>query len=210
MLAIETIITFVVASSLVTLAPGPDNLFVLTQSMLHGRKVGLIVTLGICTGLIFHTTAVAFGLAVLFQSSAIAFTILKIVGAIYLVYLAWKALTAKVSNQEDVAGVKSTVNLRQLYLRGMLMNISNPKVSIFFLAFLPQFVDVNAGSVTYQSLILGSLFTVATFIIFSSIALLAAKLSNWFTGSPTVQLALNRIVGVMFLGFAFKLATSSR
>ncbi|WP_353570453.1 LysE family translocator [Candidatus Albibeggiatoa sp. nov. BB20] len=209
MLAIETIITFSLASSLIILAPGPDNLFVLSQSILHGKRAGLVAIIGICTGIVFQTTAVAFGLAMLFQSSAIAFSILKIVGAIYLVYLAWKALTASVSSQ-NVEMVKNAVNLYELYIRSIFMNISNPKASMFFLAFLPQFVDVSAGAVAYQIFMLGGLVIVATFFIFGMIVLLTFKLRDWVHRSPTVQMALNKVVGVMFLGFAFKLATSSR
>ncbi|MCV6637855.1 LysE family translocator [Candidatus Albibeggiatoa sp. nov. NOAA] len=209
MLAIETIISFLLTVTLVILAPGPDNLFVLSQSVLHGKKAGIVAVLGICTGLVFHTTAIALGLAVLFQSSAIAFTILKTVGAIYLLYLAWKALTTTVSVQ-TIEATPATCSLSKLYLQAMLINISNPKASMFFLAFLPQFVDTKIGAVEYQIIMLGGLAMLASFLIYGAMVLLTSKLKNWVHRSPHIQTILNKVVGVMFLGFAFKLATSHR
>src|SRR5690554_6655222 len=97
MMPVEAIVTFVIASALLGIAPGPDNIFVLTQSALYGKKAGVLVTLGLCTGLIVHTTAVAFGVAVIFQTSAVAFTTLKVIGAIYLLFLAWQAFRASKS-----------------------------------------------------------------------------------------------------------------
>jgi len=209
MLAIETVISFLLTVTLVILAPGPDNLFVFSQSVLHGKKAGIVAVLGICTGLIFHTTAIALGLAVLFQSSAIAFTILKTVGAIYLLYLAWKVLTTTVSVQ-TIEATATTYSLRKLYLQAMIINISNPKASMFFLAFLPQFVDTKIGAVEYQIIMLGGLAMLASFLIYGVMVLLTFKLKNWVRRSPWIQMILNKTIGVMFLGFAFKLATSHR
>ncbi|MBW2636899.1 MAG: LysE family translocator, partial [Deltaproteobacteria bacterium] len=128
MLSIETLITFFTASILLGLAPGPDNIFVLTQSALHGRGSGLTVMLGLCTGLIVHTLAVALGVAIIFQTSAIAFTALKFIGAGYLLYLSWRAFRAPAKKyQGETNGI---VNYRKLYYRGIIMNITNPKVSI--------------------------------------------------------------------------------
>jgi len=133
---LETLLTFFAASVLLALAPGPDNIFVLTQSTLRGKTAGLSVTLGLCTGLIVHTTAVALGLATIFAASALAFTVLKLCGATYLLWLAWQAFRAASTEITAAAGDQLTV--WQLYRRGILMNITNPKVSIFFLAFLPS------------------------------------------------------------------------
>ena len=143
MIPIETLATFFAASLLLALAPGPDNIFVLTQSAVHGRKAGLTVTLGLCTGLIVHTTAVAFGVAIIFQASAFAFTALKLFGAGYLVYLAWHAFRA--AAETILAERGNGLSSIKLYRRGILMNVTNPKVSIFFLAFLPQFADPSRG-----------------------------------------------------------------
>jgi threonine/homoserine/homoserine lactone efflux protein len=206
--ATETLLTFFIASLLLALAPGPDNLFVLTQAALRGRSAGLAVTLGLCTGLLGHTTAVALGLAALFAASALAFTLLKLCGAAYLLWLAWQAWRA--SSTTALAAAEDRLGGWQLYRRGILMNITNPKVSVFFLAFLPQFADPSRGPLTQQLLLLGAIFMVATILIFGGIALLAGMLGAWLTRSPGPQRVLNRMTAVLFVGLALKLALSGR
>ncbi len=208
MLTIETIITFFAASILLGLAPGPDNIFVLTQSALSGRAAGLYVTLGLCTGLIVHSAAVALGVAALFQASAVAFAILKYIGAGYLVYLAWQAFRAKATKLSDQSN--GPTGFWKLYRRGIIMNITNPKVSIFFLAFLPQFADPTRGPVAVQILLLGGLFIIATILVFGSIALLAGTIGQWLSGSDRIQGVLNKLAGAIFLSLAIKLATTHR
>ncbi len=208
MLSVETIITFFTASVLLALAPGPDNIFVLTQSALKGRVAGLVVMLGLCTGLIVHSCAVAFGVAVIFQTSALAFSILKYAGAAYLVYLAWKSFTA--SPEQIQTETSEGPRFLQLYGRGIIMNITNPKVSIFFLAFLPQFADPSRGPIWMQMLLLGGLFIVSTFLVFGGVALLAGSLGQLFNQSKGVQSALHKIAGTVFLGLALTLATAKR
>jgi threonine/homoserine/homoserine lactone efflux protein len=208
MIPIESLVTFFAASVLLALAPGPDNIFVLTQSALHGKLAGLLVTLGLCTGLIVHTTAVAFGVAVIFQASALAFTALKLCGAGYLLYLAWGAwrATATKINASTDAGLSRG----KLYRRGIIMNVTNPKVSIFFLAFLPQFADPAHGSLTLQMVLLGGIFILATILIFGAIALLAGTLGSWLARSNKAQIVMNRVAGVVFVGLALKLATTGK
>jgi threonine/homoserine/homoserine lactone efflux protein len=208
MLAFETLITFFSAAVLLGLAPGPDNIFVLTQSALRGRGPGLVIVLGLCSGLLVHTAAVAFGVAIIFQTSAVAFTLLKFIGAGYLVYLAWQAFRAPPETIQAEAG--TAPGYWRYYRRGVIMNITNPKVSIFFLAFLPQFADPSRGAVVYQLLLLGSLFIVATVMVFGSIALLAGSLGQWLNRSQRVQLLLNRLAGTVFVLLAIRLATSQR
>ncbi len=206
MIPTETLATFFIASILLALAPGPDNIFVLTQSALYGKISGFTVTLGLCTGLLVHTTLVAFGVAVIFQTTPIAFTGLKLVGACYLLFLAWRAFRAtpaEISTRSD--GRKP---LGALYRRGIIMNVTNPKVSIFFLAFLPQFTDPDRGSLTLQMILLGGVFIVATIIIFGSISTLAGTVGQWLQRSNKVQIIMNRLAAIIFLGIAFKLITS--
>ena len=208
MIPLETLATFSTASILLALAPGPDNIFVLTQSALHGRIAGLLVTLGLCTGVLVHTTAVAYGVAAIFQVSAVAFTMLKLFGAGYLLYLAWHAFRA---SAETIAAADST-SLRpaKLYRRGIIMNVTNPKVSIFFLAFLPQFADPTRGSLTLQMLLLGGVFIGSTVFIFGGIAMMAGTLGGWLNRSPKTQVIMNRVAGTVFVALALKLATTSR
>ncbi len=204
----ETLAAFFATSVLLALAPGPDNLFVLTQSALRGKAAGLCVTFGLCTGLLVHTTAVALGLAALFAASAMAFTVLKLCGAAYLLWLAWQAFRASSTALQTAAPVRLTG--WQLYRRGIVMNITNPKVSIFFLAFLPQFADPARGPLTLQILLLGAIFILSTIVIFGGIALLAGMLGDWLTRSPGVQRVMNRMTGAIFTALALRLALSER
>jgi threonine/homoserine/homoserine lactone efflux protein len=139
MIPLETLATFSTASVLLALAPGPDNIFVLTQSALRGPIAGLLVPPGLCTGVLVHTTAVAFGVAAIFQVSALAFTLLKLFGAGYLLYLAWRAFRA---SAESIAGDPADrLDYAKLYRRGIIMSVTNPKVSIFFPLEAYAFVD---------------------------------------------------------------------
>jgi threonine/homoserine/homoserine lactone efflux protein len=205
MISIESLITFFTASVLLALAPGPDNIFVLTQSALRGRLSGLLVTLGLCTGLMVHTTAVALGVAAVVAASAMAFTALKLLGAGYLLYLAWQVFRS--SGGTISSGRCSEHSAGALYRRGIIMNVTNPKVSIFFLAFLPQFADPGRGALTLQLLLLGGVFIIATILIFGMIAMLAGTIGGWLTRSPGTQVVMNRIAGVVFVGLALKLVT---
>lgn len=205
MIPMETLATFFMASVLLGLAPGPDNIFVLTQSALRGKIAGLLVTLGLCTGLVVHTTAVAFGVAVIFQTSALAFTALKFFGAAYLLYLAWHAFRS--SGEKIAGGQPHGQGFGKLYRRGIIMNVTNPKVSIFFLAFLPQFGDPARGSLTLQMMMLGGVFIVSTILVFGSIALLAGSIGQWLNRSPKTQVVMNRLAGTVFVGLALKMAT---
>jgi threonine/homoserine/homoserine lactone efflux protein len=208
LIPIETAGMFVVASVALALAPGPDNIFVLAQSAMSGRIAGIIVTLGLCTGLIFHTLAVAFGVAVVFQTSAVAFTVLKLVGAAYLLYLAWMAFRVAPGASGDADPVK--LSTRELYVRGVVMNVANPKVAIFFLAFLPQFAEPANGSVPTQIAVLGALFMACAFAVFSAIAWAAGSLGAWFQQSERAPVVLNRIAGTVFVALALRLAVADR
>jgi threonine/homoserine/homoserine lactone efflux protein len=199
-----TLALFFTLSAALALAPGPDNMFVLTQSALHGRVAGLLVTLGLCSGLLLHTTAVSLGVAAVFQTSALAFTLLKTIGAGYLLYLAWHAFRAGASRMS--AGAGSLPGKRALYFRGIVMNITNPKVAMFFLAFLPQFTDPLRGSVTVQMLLLGATFMLATLVVFGLIAWAAGFVGAWLKRSRRAQVIMNRVAGTLFIALAVRLA----
>lgn len=204
----DTFLLFLTASLLLCIAPGPDNIFVLTQSMLRGVSSGLFVTLGLCTGLLVHTSAVALGVAVIFQQSLLAFTMLKLCGAAYLLYLAWGAFRAGASGLGSLKAV--ALDKTALYRRGIVMNITNPKVSIFFLAFLPQFTNPTQGHLTLQLLELGAIFIVCTLLVFGLVSLLAGKLGNWFNQSPKAEVIMNRVAGSVFAALAVKLSLTER
>jgi threonine/homoserine/homoserine lactone efflux protein len=208
MISFSTLTTFFAASLLLGMAPGPDNIFVLTQSALRGRLAGILVTLGLCTGLIVHTLAVSLGVAAIFQASALAFNMLKFIGAAYLLYLAWQAFRASAGGIR--MGQRSSLSGWQLYRRGIIMNITNPKVSIFFLAFLPQFADPARGALPLQMMLLGGLFIVATLLVFGSIALLAGVLGQRLSKSEKAERIMNRVAGTVFAALAVKLAMTQR
>lgn len=208
MIPFDLAFLFVGVAFALALVPGPDNIFVLTQSALHGRIAGLIVTMGLASGLIFHTTAVALGVAVIFQTSQYAFSALKYAGAVYLLYLAWKSFRA---SSGQFSGNKTPAETApKLFLRGLIMNITNPKITIFFLAFLPQFVDPENGSIVGQFYQLGGLMVLATLCVFGFVAVAAGSLGDWLKGSPSAQIWINRLSGLVFVSLAVKLAWAER
>lgn len=208
MTSIETTLAFFAVSVLLGAAPGPDNLFVLMQSALRGRRAGMLVVLGLCTGLLGHTAAVAVGLAAVFAASATAFTVLKFVGAAYLAWLAWQVLTAP--DGGDPAVAEAAPDGWRMYVRGIVMNLTNPKVILFFLAFLPQFVEADAGPVALQVMWLGLVFIVATLLTFGAIAWFAASIGQRLRSSATARRVLNKSAGLVFLGLAARLVLAER
>lgn len=206
MLPLETILQFFAAALFLALAPGPDNIFVLTQSALYGSRAGIVTTLGLASGLLVHSTAVALGVAVIFQNSALAFMALKLVGAGYLLYLAW--LSWRSGSTQTGTQAQNFIGYFALYRRGIIMNVTNPKVTLFFLAFLPQFTQPALGNVAGQIGQLGGLFILATVLVFGLVALLGGKLARLFNASPRGQIIMNRIAACIFIALAVVLVFS--
>lgn len=219
LIPLDVLLIFFPVCIFLALTPGPDNIFVLTQSALHGKLAGIFVVLGLCTGVLVHTTAVALGVAAIFQASSLAFNTLKIIGAFYLLYLAWGALRAKgekisLEDNEPEDGEKNpTQKTRRkaghgkLYRRGIIMNVTNPKVSIFFLSFLPQFADPIRGSMSLQMIQLGGFFILSTLLVFGAIALFAGSIGTRLQKSNRAQGIMNKAAGFVFIALAVKLAT---
>jgi threonine/homoserine/homoserine lactone efflux protein len=201
-LSIETIIAFVAASVVLSLVPGPDNIFVMSHSALKGWRIGFYITLGLCTGLIGHTVLVSIGVSVIFQTSAIAFNGLKIIGACYLLYLAWLSIQNKELN---LGGTDKNSTNRSYYFTGVIMNLTNPKVALFFLVFLPQFVNTSNDNVTIQIFILGLLFIISAFCVFTLISYLASFLENFLKKSKTVNKNLNILAALIYFALAINL-----
>ena len=201
-LSIETIIAFVTASVVLSLVPGPDNLFVMSRSALKGWRIGFYTTLGLCTGLIGHTILVAIGVSVIFQTSAIAFNGLKIIGACYLLYLAWLSVQNKELN---LGGTDKNNTNRSYYFAGVIMNLTNPKVAFFFLVFLPQFVNTSNDNVTIQIFLLGLLFILSALCVFTSIAYLASFLEDILKKSKRVNKNLNLLAALIYITLAINL-----
>mgnify|MGYP005987812949 CR=1 FL=1 len=181
---LSIVISFVLASVFLALMPGPDNIFVLTESLTKGKYNGIAISVGLSLGVIFHTILAATGITILIQESAMAFSLIKYLGAAYLFYLAYKATQEKRQIIELVTTTNDSNNyFLPLVKKGFLMNILNPKVSLFFIAFLPQFLTKDGFNVTLQMIILGFIFMIQAFVVFSTIAILASKLTR-FVNSP--------------------------
>ena len=194
---------FFSASILLALAPGPDNIFVLTQSAIRGRLAGWVITLGLCTGLIGHTLLVSSGIAAIFKASPVTFTSLKLAGVAYLLYLAFlafRASAAKLSLSKN-----GGASLFQLYQRGIIMNMTNPKVSIFFLSFLPQFANPERGPIMLQIVTLGFVFMISALLVFGMISLFAGYLGSRLQQLPKALNIMNRIAATVYVTLAVKL-----
>jgi len=184
------LLSFLLASVSLTLLPGPDNLFVLSQSALHGSRVAIPSALGMAVGNFVHTLAVALGLSALIIATPALFSSIRFLGVAYLLYLAW--LSWRHPMQLDTSLQASPTNPQSsfsLFKRGALMNILNPKVALFFLAFFPQFVNQNSEQKALQIFALGTLFVIQTAIIFSAIALAAGKLQPLLQRVPPTYIA---------------------
>ena len=188
----STFIYFLTASILLTLAPGPDILYLLTKSLADGAKSGIILACGLVSGIVFHTTLVMVGVAALIKSSATAMLLLKIFGAAYLLFLAFGAFnSARAGKKISLSRVGAKNSLKALYKRGVLMNVLNPKVLLFFLAFLPQFVDLASDGASLQILFLGVVFAAQALIIFSAIAIFAGRVRNLILRKKNIGQILN-------------------
>lgn len=198
---IETLLSFVLATSILACSPGPDNIFVLTQSIVNGKRYGLATVFGLISGCLVHTTLLAFGVSAVIKESESLFFVIKLLGAIYLLYLAYRVYKSDASivlSNENV--VKKTT--LQLFKQGFIMNVLNPKVSIFFLAFFPGFLFSDSISTVLQFYILGLLFMLVSLIIFSMIALLAGAISETIKNNNKIGFYLKWTQIVVFIAIA--------
>jgi len=199
---------FVATSLLLILTPGPDLMLVMSRSIAKGQRAGLATAAGVSTGLLGHTLLAALGLGAVLQSSILLFTALKLIGAAYLIYLGWHSLRAP--HASLTTHLQKPVSARQLFLQGAIANVSNPKIAIFYFAFLPQFVAPDSAHPTLAMLLLGLIFAVLTLLIKSPIAMGAARLSAWLRDNPRVETWMNRASGVVLLGLGARLAFEKR
>ncbi|MDG1527809.1 MAG: LysE family translocator [Polaribacter sp.] len=199
---IETLISFMLATLALAVSPGPDNIFVLTQSIVNGKKYGLATVYGLMTGCIIHTTLIAFGVSEIIKRNENLFFTIKLFGAGYLLYLAYQVFKSNSDIVFSTDNVQQKTTL-QLFKTGFWMNVLNPKVTIFFLAFFPQFLFSEEVSTVIQFYVLGGLFILVSFIVFSSIALLAGSVSNFIKENKKAGVFLKWLQIVVFLGIAF-------
>lgn len=200
-------LSFLVAALLLNLAPGPDMMYVLGRSMGQGRRAGIVSALGIFVGCFFHICAAALGLAALLRSSPLLFHIVRLAGAGYLIYLGISLLLQAKRALEGVAAPQD--DLRRIFLQGVVTNILNPKVAIFFVAFLPQFVDPR-GSIVLQILLLGMIFDVGGTLVNLAVAVAAGGLGDRLSRSQRIIAWQRRLTGTLFIGLGLRLGLSRR
>ncbi|WP_438710005.1 LysE family translocator [Aquimarina muelleri] len=195
----EILYTFVIAISVLAITPGPDNIFVLMQSVVNGKKYGLAVVAGLMTGCLIHTTLVAFGVSAIIKQSEVLFFVIKLFGALYLFFLAYKVFKSEASVNLSEGNLPKK-SFGQLFKQGFVMNVLNPKVSIFFLAFFPGFLFSTTISNVLQFYILGFLFIIVSFIIFGLIAILSGFISEYLKKNSKVGVVLKWLQIVVFIG----------
>ncbi len=199
---------FLLAAMTLTLAPGPDNLYVLTRGIAQGRKAGLVAAAGFCSGLIFHTLLAVLGFAAVIKAYPPAYHALQYAGAAYLAYLGVRTLrsaSAGIALSADGQGT-AAAPLRRIFWQSVLANMLNPKVTLFFIAFLPQFVQRDAGHEALQMLVLALVFIAQAFAIFSAIALFSGAVGAYFRRRATASVHLNRLAGCAFIGLGIRMA----
>lgn len=198
---LETLISFAFATLLLAVSPGPDNIFVLTQSVARGAKYGIAIASGLITGCIVHTSIVALGFAVIIRDNDWLLYSIKIAGAVYLLYLAYKIFKSDASIEFGDSNTSSQ-SLWKLYKVGITMNLLNPKVTLFFLALLPQFVMENSYPDWIQIYILGGVFMLVSLLTFYTIALLAGKAASFIKSSKWFAPSMKWTQIVVFIGIA--------
>ncbi|GAA0856555.1 MULTISPECIES: LysE family translocator [Clostridium] len=204
-----TIISFLSAAIVLTLAPGPDILYVMTQSITQDKKAGIFTAMRLCSGIFIHTMAAALGISGIIYSSTKVFNIIKILGASYLIYLAFKELTSK--EESFLSEKQENLIYSKLYKKGITMNLLNPKVALFFLALLPQFVDNNGMNVTVQMMILGVIFMVQAFLIFTLISIFSYKIKEKiFNKNNKITSKFNLVKAFVYAFIGVNIALSSK
>lgn len=208
MLQETNLLLFLTASLALIVAPGPDNILVLTRGIAQGRGAALVSAAGASVGLVVHSTFAAVGISALLQQSATAFSVVKYAGAAYLIYLGIKTLLDRESFA--VAGEAAPARLGSIFFQGVASNVLNPKVALFFLAFLPQFANPAADGATPRLLALGLTFALLTWMIFSVLGYFSGSLGNWLVSRPKLAEGLRWMTGGVLVGLGLRLALPDR
>lgn len=202
--------TFLIAGLILNLTPGADTMYILGRSIAQGKKAGILSALGISTGAIFHIIFATLGLSIILAKSAMAFEIVKYLGAVYLIFLGLKAIFKKTNGKFELNDENEITNHKRIYFSGILTNILNPKVALFFLAFLPQFIDPNYVQSSLPFLILGITFLLTGTIWCLILALFASKLSDRIRKNYKIKRWLDKITGGIFIALGIKLALTKK
>lgn len=210
MFGIHDLALFVTSGLLLNIIPGPDSLLIMTRSASQGWRAGCAAALGIGSGTFVHVFAAALGLSALLATSATAFTVVKLIGAAYILYMAVSLLCSKRPADSLEPIVVPSLSYRKIFAQGFLTNILNPKVAVFFLAFVPQFIDADAPNKAVAFIVLGCIFNINGMLWCSTLALFTAHASARVKLNPAVTLWLNRVTGGLFVWLGVKLALSKQ
>jgi threonine/homoserine/homoserine lactone efflux protein len=195
---------FLVAAIALTLAPGPDNIAVLTRGIAQGRQAGLTAACGFASGLLVHTLLAVLGFAALMKAYPAAYAVVRYAGAAYLLYLGWRMLRS--AGALLINGSNDRLSLQRIYWQSVIASSLNPKVTLFFIAFLPQFVNVQAGNTVGQMGVLAILFIVQALVIFSVIAVCSGIIGSYLQRYRKSSVYLNRLAGCAFIGLGIRMA----
>ncbi|MEW6759345.1 MAG: LysE family translocator [Pseudomonadota bacterium] len=206
MLTPEQFLGFLTAAILITLSPGPDNMMVLGAGIAKGRARGIAFGLGCALGCLNHTLLAVIGVSALIAASPVAFTALKVVGGLYLIWMGLQALRSR-GGAKVAAGVPDE-SARQLFIKGLVANAINPKVVLFFLSFLPQFVVASRGDANWQIAWLGLIFTAQAALLFGLLGYFSGTIGQWLNRTPRAGMWLDRIAGAIFVGLGLRLIVS--
>lgn len=202
--------TFIIAGLLLNLTPGVDTMYIIGRSVSQGKKAGILSALGISTGAILHIIFAALGLSIIITKSTLAFEIVKYLGAGYLIFLGIKSLTAKSNNKFELIKDNKQISNKKIYISGILTNLFNPKIALFFMAFMPQFIDPNYVESPLPFIILGLTFLFTGTIWCVILAIFASKLSNKLRKNNKIKIWMDKITGGMFIILGIKLAMSKK
>ncbi|MBN9133970.1 MAG: LysE family translocator [Nitrosospira multiformis] len=207
MLTFEQLLSFLPVAVLITASPGPDNLMVLGMGISKGRKQGIAFGLGCALGCLSHTFLAVVGVSALIAASPAAFTLLRVSGGLYLIFLGFNALhSARDAKVEALQAASQT--LAKLFFKGIFANAINPKVVLFFLSFLPQFVILANGNVVGQMIALGLVFTAQATVLFGLLGYFSGAIGQWFNTNPKAGVILDRIAGAVFIVLGLRLIVS--
>lgn len=208
-MTLESLLVFVPVSLLLILAPGPDNILVLTRGITMGRPAAMLSAAGASVGLVCHSILAAAGLSAIVQQSSAAFAIVRYVGAAYLLVLGVRSLISRGETIQTGSRV-ATIGPGRVFAQGLLSNVLNPKIAIFFLAYLPQFTSPSSGPLALQLMTLGLVFAMLTWALFTALAWFSGIAGDWIRHRPSMTRVIDRLTGVVFIGLGLRLALTKR
>lgn len=208
--SLDQFLIFLVAAVLLNLSPGADHVFILTRTIAQGRLAGFLSSWGVCTGAMIHVLAAAFGISAILAASATAFTVVKLAGAAYLIWLGVRALQSKGLALSADPAMTPLESAWAIYRQGVIVDLLNPKVAVFFMAFLPQFVDERLGGATWQMVTLGAVVIAVALMWETALIFGAGALSHRLRTRPAIARWINRVSGATFIGLGVRLAVERR